>query len=271
MPYQELASSPAFREPNVLAGSGMLYTMRYYFGIYHWQRRFGRLFRAIAAIVTGVLIWRFAENAFVRLAGVVLVIGGLHRARRPLRSILDPPPWVVRETKYTELATSLTVPEDGRLLDLGCGTGRSLVGLAPGLPSGIDAIGLDVFDDRVILGNGPRLAARNARAAGVDPTILTGDAARLPFADDAMDAITACRVLHDLPREDAEAALAECRRVLSSDGCLGVLELRLTHDGEADPDTYWRDQLAAAGFTVESSGTSDDGYLRYTATPARPT
>lgn len=245
--------------------------MRYYFGIYHWQRRFRRLLVGVAGIVTGVLTWRRTQRSLLRLGALALVVAGASRARRPLRSLLDPPPWDVRARKYARLAASLPVPEGGRLLDLGCGTGRSLVGLADGLPAGVDVVGLDVFDDRVILGNGPRLAARNAGVAGLEPAIVAGDGARLPFADDSMDAVTACRVLHDLPRADAETALVECHRVLTPDGHLGVLELPLPHDADADPDDYWRARLSAAGFTVESAGTAgvDGGYLRYTATPDR--
>ena len=245
--------------------------MRYYFGIYHWQRRFRRLLGSVAGIVTGVLIWRHTRSMPFRIVALGLAIAGASRARRPLRSMLDPPPWNVRAKKYARLAAALSVPEDGRLLDLGCGTGRSLVGLAAGLSPGTSVVGLDVFDDRVILGNGPRLAARNARIAGLDPEIVAGDGARLPFADGSMDAVTACRVLHDLPRADAEAALAECHRVLTPEGHLGVLELPLPHDTDADPDDYWRAQLSAAGFTLESGGAAgvDDGYLCYVATPGR--
>jgi ubiquinone/menaquinone biosynthesis C-methylase UbiE len=200
-----------------------------------------------------------------------LVIAGVKRAHRPFRSMRNPPPWNVRAGKYARLAATLSVPEDSRLLDLGCGTGRSLVGLADGLPPGTDVVRLDVFDDRVILGNGPRPAARHARIAGLDPVIVAGDGARLPFTADSMDAVTACRVLHDLPRAEAEAALAECHRVLSPEGHLGILELPLPHDADAAPDDYWRAQFSAAGFTVESAGTPgvDDGYRRYIATPDR--
>lgn len=243
----------------------------YYFGIYHWRRRLRRLLGGVAGIAAGALAWRRGRGALRRSVALGLVVAGVSRARRPLRSMLDPPPWAVRVEKYARLAAALSVPGDGRLLDLGCGTGRSLVGLAGGLPPGADVVGLDVFDDRVILGNGPRLAARNARAAGLDPAVVAGDGARLPFADDSMDAVTACRVLHDLPRADADAALAECRRVLAPDGRLGVLELPLPHDADADPDEYWRARLSAAGFTVESADAAGvgDGYLRYVATPDR--
>ncbi len=240
--------------------------MRYYFGIYHWQRRFRRILGGVAPIVLGVLLWRLARRNHLRVAALGLVFVGGRRIRGPIRSMLDPPPWDVRREKYEQLAMALSISEDDRLLDIGCGTGRSLVGLADGLPSGTAVIGLDVFDDRVILGNGPRLAARNARAAGLDPAIVAGDAARLPFEEHAMDAVTACRVLHDLPRTDAEAALEECYRVLSPNGRLGVLELPLPHDADAEPDTYWRTRIVDAGFTVTASGT-DGGYLWYVATP----
>lgn len=256
------------REPKVLAGAGSLDAMRYFFGIYHWQRRMRRLCSGIAAIATGVLTWRFVPRPLVRVVAAVLIVAGIRRARGPVQSMLTPPPWAVRTAKYRALAQALAIRPDERVLDLGCGSGRSLVGLADRLPVGSEVIGLDVFDDRVILGNGPRLAMRNARTAGLAPGMIAGDAARLPLAADSVDAITACRLLHDLPKTEAESALAECNRVLAPDGRLGVLELQHTHDAEADPDEYWRAQLAAAGFTVQSGGATgvNDGYLRYIAT-----
>lgn len=42
-------------------------------------------------------------------------------------------------------------------------------------------VGLDVFDDRVILGNALLLARRNGRNTGIDATPVVGDVARLPW------------------------------------------------------------------------------------------
>lgn len=162
-------------------------------------------------------------------------------------------------------------------LDIGCGTGRSLVGLAPHIPERYSVIGLDVFDDRVILGNAPRLARRNARKAGLDATPIADDAVRLPLTEDSQGIITACRVLHDLPAEDVDRALREARRVCEPEGTLGVLELPITPDGIAvPPAAYWRDRVAEAGFDIETverieRTRRDDPYVLIVAPPSGQT
>lgn len=226
--------------------------MTYYFGVYHWRRRFRRL---AASLLAGVLAVHLARGD--RRGGRLLAVpAGLWAGvagRDVLDSLLRPPPWALERYKYEALADALPTAGAERLLDVGCGTGRSLVGLAPAVPDRCRVVGLDVFDDRVILGNGPRLAARNAERAGLDVSLVRGDAARLPVADDTQDVVTACRVLHDLPADDARRALAEMRRVCGPDGAVGVLELPITHeDATAPPATYWREQVAAAGFAVET-------------------
>lgn len=241
--------------------------MAYYFGIYHWRRRFRRLASALALVVTGLLAWRHAGQ-FSRPTGVALAAVGAMRGYAPLHSVLSPPPWRPDDWKYRDLREAM--PYDGAecALDVGCGTGRSLVGLAPAKPADCRFFGLDVFDDRVILGNGPELARRNAAEAGLDADVLAGDAARLPIASGSQDVVTVCRVLHDLSREAAESALVETRRVLGSEGTLGVLELPIPHDSDAKPLDYWTRLIGDAGFTVVEAQTIAGGdYFLLVATP----
>lgn len=107
-------------------------------------------------------------------------------------------------------------------------------------------------------------------AAGRDHAVA--DARCLPFHENAFDTIVGRRFLHHVPPTDRVPLLAECRRVLSPDGCLVVLEgtpglyrrvtktvaFRLGVLGE-DTDEYGhlsRQELLAtvqaAGFSVET-------------------
>ena len=94
--------------------------------------------------------------------------------------------------------------EDRNVLEIACGTGRFSVMLAE---HGADVTGLDI--------SGAMLAQarEKARAAGVAGAVefMRGDAARLPFPDDAFDVVFAVRFFHlaDTP----EAFLSEMRRV----------------------------------------------------------
>jgi SAM-dependent methyltransferase len=238
----------------------------YNFGIYHWRRRLRAIAGGLVGLVVGVALWRRGRG-WSRLLGALLVLAATLRLKDPLQRLLDPPPWSLEGAKYERLAAGLDLEADDRLLDVGTGTGRSLVGQRPAVPASVTTTALDVFDARVILGNGPRLAKRNASRAGLDVRVVRGDATTLPLGTNTQDAVTVSRVLHDLPDESsADAALAEIRRVLASDGRLGVLEVPVTHDEEPDPLSYWRTRLEAAGFEVDTAEWVD-GYLLFHANP----
>jgi ubiquinone/menaquinone biosynthesis C-methylase UbiE len=225
--------------------------MPYDFGVYHWRERGRRIAAGGLAALGAAAVARRSDALAVRLAAAGVGAWGARTAWSPLRKLAESPPWRIEPSKYRALADRLPLAGADRLLDVGCGTGRSLVGLAPAVPADCDALGLDVFDDRVILGNGPGLARRNAARAGLDVAVLRGDAARLPLAENSVDVVTACRVLHDLPADAADAALGEARRVCRPGGRLGVLELPITHGERADPADYWCERVHRARFAVE--------------------
>ncbi|AGB37560.1 class I SAM-dependent methyltransferase [Natronococcus occultus] len=228
---------------------------RYYFGIYHWRRRLRSIATAAVVIVAAAVAGRRTRSRSRRLVAAAVGVVAAVRIGRTLRRLGSPPPWALERAKYDALASRLPFDRAQRVLDVGCGTGRSLVGLAPHVPDGVAVLGLDVFDDRVIHGNGPQLARRNAARAGLDAEPVAADAATLPLETDSVDVATACRVLHDLPAEDAAAALAELRRVCGPEGTVGVLELPLVPDDvedDPDPESYWSDRIVEAGFEIEA-------------------
>lgn len=98
-------------------------------------------------------------------------------------------------------------PADGRVLDVGCGTGRTTASLAD---QGFDVVAADVS---------LRMVA-TAATYGDDVAYAVADVATLPFASDSFDAVLfSFNGLDELrPAAARDAALAEVRRVLAPDG-----------------------------------------------------
>jgi len=118
---------------------------------------------------------------------------------------------------YDRVATILCELGVGLVLDVGCADGV-LRAVLP--PSGLRLVGLDV--------SATLLRAHRA-------PVIQGDAARLPFLDGSMDAVTALNVLYHLP--DPLAGLRESHRVLRAGGHL--LAAVIARDDSPEFSAYW--------------------------------
>jgi ubiquinone/menaquinone biosynthesis C-methylase UbiE len=104
-----------------------------------------------------------------------------------------------------------------RVLEIAPGPGYLAVALAR---LGVDVTGLDISASFV------RIAAKNARAAGVAAEFRQGDAAAMPFAADAFDFIVCRAAFKNFG--DPAGALAEMHRVLKPGGRALIIDMRGT-------------------------------------------
>lgn len=123
---------------------------------------------------------------------------------------------------------------DGRVLDLGCGTGLLVEYLAESGSEICHIVGLDLSQDML----------RHAAARGI--ATVQGDASALPFADGSFDVVFAFTVLELEPAaKPTLRALTEVGRVLGRSGIFLATVL-----GAADARGF-ASRLANAGFAAE--------------------
>jgi len=135
----------------------------------------------------------------------------------------------------------LDLPERGRLLELGCGGGRFLRGIAAARP-GLALCGIDV--------SRRALQAARARTSGVEFRLAESPAAPLPAAEGEFDVVCVFDVLEHVL--DPAATLREVRRVLRAGG---LFHLHVPCEGDAR--SLWRwipGQRGARGLKRRLSG-----------------
>jgi ArsR family transcriptional regulator len=103
----------------------------------------------------------------------------------------------------------------GRVLDIGCGTGRMLELLSPRAAS---VLGIDLSRRMLALARG-RIAEREL----ANCTVRQADMGRIPAADASFDLVVLCMVLHYA--DDPAAVLAEAARVTAPGGVVAVIDL----------------------------------------------
>jgi ubiquinone/menaquinone biosynthesis C-methylase UbiE/DNA-binding transcriptional ArsR family regulator len=159
---------------------------------------------------------------------------------------LDLPARAIEEALFARL------PEGrlGRVLDIGCGTGRMMALLAPRAES---VLGIDLSRRMLALAR-----TRIAEQGLANCAVRQADMARLPLPDASFDLVVLCMVLHYA--DDPAAVLAEAARLVSPGGTVAVIDLaphtrddlirRLAHTTPGLSSAAVSRPLAEAGLTV---------------------
>ena len=121
------------------------------------------------------------------------------------------------------VAAYVQLPEGGRGLDVGCGSGALTIACAKRNPAAT-FVGVDRWGKEYASFNKP-LCQRNARAEGVkNVTFLRGDATHLDFPDESFDAVVSNYVYHNIPGH-RQAYLLETLRVLKKGGTFALHDI----------------------------------------------
>ena len=138
---------------------------------------------------------------------------------------------------------------DEQVLDVGCGRGLLLAGMArrlAGKRGDGRATGIDVWSNVDMGGNSEAATRRNLEMEGVSERcmLLSVAAQEMPFADGAFDVIASNLCLHNIyNREERLKALAQIARVLRPGGVAILSDYKRTGEYAAE--------LARAGLVVE--------------------
>ena len=150
---------------------------------------------------------------------------------------------------------------DGKVLDIGCGSGALTIEIAKRYPQarliGVDTWGAD-------WGSSKHVCQRNAEVEGVAERVSfeSADAASLPFDDESFDVLVSNFVFHEVRSvRDKRQLLKEALRVLKKDGWFVFQDLflwRLIY-GETD---HLLEAIKGWGVeTVELVDTSDSAFI----------
>jgi len=123
---------------------------------------------------------------------------------------------------------ALSVMEGERVLEIGFGTGNTMIHLATAVGESGCVSGIDVSTGMLAVAT-KKLAAKGF-SERVD--LCVGDARKLPYKDNSFDAVFASFTLELFPLEDIPEVLSEVARVLKPGGRIGVVSMATVKEGQ---------------------------------------
>ncbi|MDO4281587.1 MAG: class I SAM-dependent methyltransferase [Peptococcaceae bacterium] len=125
------------------------------------------------------------------------------------------------EAVHRSVLAHLDFDGQGRLLDVGCGSGALSIRAALTWPEA-QIVGIDYWG--AVYNYSQRLCERNAVSEGVGERCIfqSGDANKLHFSDESFDAVVSNYVYHNIVGADKQALLMESLRVLKKGGVFAL-------------------------------------------------
>ncbi|MBR6185492.1 MAG: class I SAM-dependent methyltransferase [Clostridia bacterium] len=166
-----------------------------------WQTVLTALFAVLAVIFCGLSIW-----------SVLMYRAFDYNGKRQMsRQIIE------------GVAAYVKLPQGGKCLDVGCGSGALAIAVAKRNPKAA-VVGIDRWG-KEYASFSKALCERNAQAEKVKNTSFEqGDATHLDFPDETFDAVTSNYVYHNIPG-DRQQYLLETLRTLKKGGTFAIHDI----------------------------------------------
>jgi ubiquinone/menaquinone biosynthesis C-methylase UbiE len=167
------------------------------------------------------------NNTYLTIGGTIIAAFGIYMIVAHFLSL-----YVfirVDGSRFTLIAKLLELKGNEYVLDVGSGTGRTVVQIAKRLTTG-KLVGIDIWDTMELGGNSPERAYTNAEIEGVKAKVefKFGNVLEIPFDDDVFDIVTCSSALNNLPgKKNRIKALKQIFRALKPGGkCMLLAPLR---------------------------------------------
>ncbi len=143
-------------------------------------------------------------------------------------------------------AKYVTIPDGGKGLDVGCGSGALTIAAAKRNPAA-SMVGCDIWSGAYKTVFTKKRCEDNAKAESVSNIRFEeGNAIRLPFEDESFDAVISNYVYHNISGHDKQKLLLETLRVLKKGGTFAIHDL-MSKARYGDMDAFVR-KLKAEGY-----------------------
>ena len=202
-----------------------------------WQTVLTVLFAVLAVVFCGLTIW-----------SVLMYRAFDYNGKRQMsRQIIE------------GVAAYIKLPQGGKCLDVGCGSGALAIAVAKRNPKA-DLVGIDRWG-KEYASFSKALCERNAQAEKVkNTTFQQGDATHLDFPDETFDAVTSNYVYHNIPG-DRQQYLLETLRTLKKGGSFAIHDI-FSASKYGDMQVFVK-KLKAMGYQkVELIGTTSGKFMR---------
>ena len=202
-----------------------------------WQTVLTVLFAVLAAVFCGLTIW-----------SVLMYRAFDYNGKRQMsRQIIE------------GVAAYIKLPQGGKCLDVGCGSGALAIAVAKRNPKA-DLVGIDRWG-KEYASFSKALCERNAQAEKVkNTTFQQGDATHLDFPDETFDAVTSNYVYHNIPG-DRQQYLLETLRTLKKGGSFAIHDI-FSATKYGDMQAFVK-KLKTMGYQkVELIGTTSGKFMR---------